>query len=194
MNSPARRSPRTFSLYLAPTALAVSLLAVAGAQHWAPQTVMTATIATPCSYGTQPNTERDQQELEREEGGEVRDEPACLPILGGESRAEMMAIDDSFTGQRGIAAPGVMTQIFAQRDALATPAAQTLVPGSAGVWKPYGKGPLISNDSRFPRVNGLGLVELAGRVDSLDYDPVNKRLFASVGTGGVWMSNDLATS
>lgn len=74
-------------------------------------------------------------------------------------------------------------------DALAASSAQ--VPGASGRWSPYGKGPLIANDERFDEVNGAGFVHLAGRIDSLAYDPVDKRLFASVGTGGIWTSIDL---
>ena len=59
------------------------------------------------------------------------------------------------------------------------------------VWQPYGQGPLISNDPRYPNVNGNGFVELAGRVDSLEYDPSSGRLFAVAGTGGLWMSENL---
>lgn len=64
------------------------------------------------------------------------------------------------------------------------------VPGATGAWEPYGKGPLRSDDERFGTSN-TGLVELSGRIDHLDYDPVGKRLFASLGTGGIWMSKDL---
>lgn len=65
------------------------------------------------------------------------------------------------------------------------------VAGSTGVWKSYSKGPLISNDSRYPSVSGDGQVDVGGRVDSLAYDPRGKRLFAIAGTGGVWMSRDV---
>ena len=74
-------------------------------------------------------------------------------------------------------------------DALAASSAQ--VPGASGRWSPYGKGPLIANDERYDSVNGAGFVHLAGRIDSLAYDPVDRRMFATVGTGGVWMSIDL---
>ncbi|MCI0415803.1 hypothetical protein L0222_23765 [bacterium] len=65
------------------------------------------------------------------------------------------------------------------------------VKDTAGVWEPYGRGPLISNDPAFGGVNGLGLVNLAGRIDSLFYDSVNNRLFAAQGTGGIWLSENL---
>ncbi|MFU8852291.1 hypothetical protein ACNAW0_15085 [Micromonospora sp. SL1-18] len=65
-----------------------------------------------------------------------------------------------------------------------------LVNGTSGTGAPYGVGPLIVNDPRYPQVNGLGLVHNAGRVDDFAYDPAGKRLFAAVGTGGIWSSTD----
>ena len=65
------------------------------------------------------------------------------------------------------------------------------VAGTAGTWAPYGKGPLKVNSPDYDRVNGLGLVDNMGRLDSLAYDPVAKRLFAAKGTGGIWQSDDL---
>ena len=43
-------------------------------------------------------------------------------------------------------------------------------------------------------MNGLGLVDNMGRLDSLAYDAVNKRLFAAKGTGGIWLSENLGDS
>ena len=64
------------------------------------------------------------------------------------------------------------------------------VKGTEGAWTQYGQGPLIVNDPAYGSVNNLGLVYNSARLDSLKYDPVNKRLFAAEGTGGVWMSTD----
>ena len=64
------------------------------------------------------------------------------------------------------------------------------VPGSEGTWRPVGHGPLIANGEDYNSVNGLGLANLMGRIDSLTYDQATKRLFASKGTGGVWLSTD----
>ncbi len=63
--------------------------------------------------------------------------------------------------------------------------------GTAGKWQPLGTGPLQSDSEDYPRVNGLGLVDMMGRIDSLVYEPVHGRLFAALGTGGVWLSEDL---
>ncbi len=67
------------------------------------------------------------------------------------------------------------------------------VPGTSGRAFQYGQGPLIVDDPRYG-VAGLGLVDNAGRVDDLEYDPASGRLFAAVGSGGVWMSDDLGDS
>jgi hypothetical protein len=68
------------------------------------------------------------------------------------------------------------------------------VGGTSGKWQLYGTGPLIVNDPDYSRVNGLGLVDNMGRLDSLAYDSVGKRLFAAKGTGGIWLSDNLGDS
>ena len=85
---------------------------------------------------------------------------------------------------------GAYGAAVAQRQAMAS----ATVPGGSGTAVQYGKGPLRVDDERFGSVNGLGLVKNSGRVDDLEYDAANKRLFAAVGTGGVWMSTDMAAS
>ena len=68
------------------------------------------------------------------------------------------------------------------------------VAGTSGTAAAYGKGPLIVDSPDYPEVNGLGLHKNSGRVDSYAYDPAGKRLFAAVGTGGIWRSDDLGGS
>ena len=68
------------------------------------------------------------------------------------------------------------------------------VVGTSGKWESYGKGPLQVDHPDYERVNGLGLVDNMGRLDSLAYDPVGKRLFAAKGTGGIWLSDNLGDS
>jgi hypothetical protein len=81
--------------------------------------------------------------------------------------------------------PGAYSGALAQRAAM-----PTSLSGTDGTWRPYGHGPLISNDPAYNSVNSLGLVHLQGRIDSLTYDAASKRLFAAKGTGGIWTSTD----
>lgn len=86
-------------------------------------------------------------------------------------------------------AQGAFSAAMAERDRMAKSGVK--VAGASGVWEPVGQGPLISNGPAYSSVNGLGLVNLAGRIDSLFYDAATNRLFASKGTGGIWLSEDL---
>lgn len=51
------------------------------------------------------------------------------------------------------------------------------IPKADGDWQEYGVGPLIAGNSFY-----------SARVDNFAYDPGKQRLFAAVGTGGIWMS------
>lgn len=62
----------------------------------------------------------------------------------------------------------------------------------AGKARLHGRGPLIVDDPAYPEVNGLGLTHDMGRIDSYAWDPAHDRLFAAVGNGGIWRSDDLA--
>jgi photosystem II stability/assembly factor-like uncharacterized protein len=68
-------------------------------------------------------------------------------------------------------------------------------PANRHRWTPYGKGPLQAQDAPYAGVNGLGLVELAGRITDFAYVPPTDKhfpdtVFASVAYGGVWKSTD----
>ena len=123
-------------------------------------------------------------------------QPMCLNNKHPETFSEISTMQSArssvATAPFKTVAPGAFEAAVAQRQAML--AAPAKVPGANGVWTPLGKTPLISNDPDYPEVNGNGLAELNGRIDSLDFDPVGKRLFASIGTGGVWMSTDYAGS
>lgn len=56
-----------------------------------------------------------------------------------------------------------------------------LIAKADGDWQEYGKGQLIAGNSFY-----------SARVDNFAYDPGKKRLFAAVGTGGIWMSTAVA--
>ena len=71
--------------------------------------------------------------------------------------------------------PALIDAALAQKAAM-QPLKATM-PKAGGDWLPYAKGQLIAGGSRY-----------AARVDNFAYDPEKKRLFAAVGTGGIWMS------
>lgn len=79
-----------------------------------------------------------------------------------------------------------------EREALIAQAAA--VRGADGEVEKYGVGPEITNDPRYPNTDGNGIVHSTGRIDDLEHDPTTGRLFAAIGTGGVWMSEDLGDS
>jgi len=118
----------------------------------------------------------------------------CRPIRAAkpESFAELSAMQRErnviSAGPQGYTPPGAVRAALVDKSRLTANAAS--VPGAQGAFAPLGTTPLIADDANAPEVNGLGLADQAGRVDSLTYDEVNNRLFAAPGTGGVWVSTD----
>jgi hypothetical protein len=114
---------------------------------------------------------------------------ACVSLKHPESFIELEIRGRQFDAVR--AAPNARPNAAAFASALDQRAAMPAsVVGSEGTARPLGHGPLINNDPAYNSVNGLGLVNVMGRIDSLAYDPSGRRLFAAKGTGGVWMSTD----
>jgi hypothetical protein len=115
----------------------------------------------------------------------------CLNAHHPESLIELIQRQEALETVRSApydtVAPGAFTNALSQSKTLPKASKTT---GTSGTWSIYGKGPLIVNDPRYSRVNGLGLVNNEGRVDSIKYDPVNNRMFIAKGTGGIWMSTD----
>ncbi|HEX6874913.1 MAG TPA: hypothetical protein VF165_04575 [Nocardioidaceae bacterium] len=116
----------------------------------------------------------------------------CVPSKRPESLKELLALFGARAIPRmapyGTYADGAAAAAAKQRAGMTAGG----VKGTDGTGALYGKGPLIVNDPRYPEVNGLGLVDNSGRVDSFAWDAQNKRLFAAVGNGGIWRSDDLA--
>ncbi len=109
-------------------------------------------------------------EPEREGGCAWRKHP--------EPADEIMAVHDMHYRRAGAVAPGALRSALAQRDAMSI--AKASIAGADGTWTPYGSGNL--------RAPGEGYDQLAARVDNFAYDAEHRRLFAAVGSGGVWMS------
>ncbi len=68
------------------------------------------------------------------------------------------------------------------------------VPGTHGKWHPVGQGPLIANDPTYSGTYGEGFGQLAGRISDYSYDAKHRVLYASVASGGVWMSKNSGAS
>jgi LPXTG-motif cell wall-anchored protein len=117
----------------------------------------------------------------------------CMNDKHPEAYSEIMRMNEErltkITAPLDQIRPGAHREALAQRQAVI--ATSSLVPDTSGKWVPYGTGLLLADNPDYG-VSGEGLNDLSGRIDSLDYDPVNKRLFASIGTGGIWASDDLA--
>lgn len=90
-----------------------------------------------------------------------------------EQEAEMPRQHPRLRG--ALPSPAQMEAALQQKQALATNRAS--VAKADGQWQTYAEGQLIAGNSRY-----------AARVDNFAYDPEKKRLFAAVGTGGIWMS------
>jgi hypothetical protein len=87
----------------------------------------------------------------------------------------------------GTTPPQALSMAIAQRDRLA---ARGSAAQDSKAWTRNGIGPLQAADAGYTGVNGLGLVELAGRVTDFAYDTRHRVVYASVATGGLFSSAD----
>jgi len=113
--------------------------------------------------------------------------PESLMELGELQQAKSEAIGD--------APPGLLRKAAEQKAALM--ARQKAVPNAAGSWNEYGQGPQIYKEEFSGSAGNDGIPTVMGRIDEYVYDEPNKRLFASVGNGGIWLTEavdgDLST-
>ena len=72
--------------------------------------------------------------------------------------------------------PTLIDAALAEKAALQSQ--KKVVPKADGDWQPYATGQLIAGPSFY-----------SARVDNFAYDPEKQRLFAAVGSGGIWMSS-----
>ena len=116
---------------------------------------------------------------------------SCPPEVELESGTKKLALYDARALRAP--APGQLRAAYEQKQALT--AAKDSVRGAGGRWSEHGQGPLISSGLAQTLGADLGVAvpdinlnRWAGRVDDFAYDPIGKRLFAAVSTGGIWMS------
>ena len=81
---------------------------------------------------------------------------------------------------------GLMRRASEQKNALL--AQQKAVANADGKWTEYGKGSQVYDATYEASSGNDGIYDVMGRVDDFAYDATNKRLFAAVGNGGIWMS------
>ncbi len=81
---------------------------------------------------------------------------------------------------------GLMRRAVEQKSALM--ARQKAVANADGQWVEYGKGSQIFDATYEESSGNDGIYDVMGRVDDFAYDANNRRLFAAVGNGGIWMS------
>jgi hypothetical protein len=129
---------------------------------------------------------------EGESDAEHADLKGCLALEHPESLDDIAGVN-AFRSVRQSApfadvAPGAYAAAVRRRDAIA--AQPNTLAGTGGTWKPAGTGPLVADDPRYGSVNGEGFADLNGRVTDFSYDANRNRVFASVGEGGVWESDD----
>ena len=191
------------------TRVATGILVVALAALMSPaafQTTGTSAAALDCPPGYRPfDEEREAEhqmklrtlpsEFEEVLEGLDSESPSSRLCISNKHPEEFSEIQTMLADQVSRAAapfdsvaPGAFRAAVQQRERMI--AAAPRVSGTGGAWRPVGVGPLISNEEGYDEVNGLGLAKLNGRIDSLDYDPVHDRLFALIGTGGLWVSGN----
>ncbi|WP_341250344.1 cell wall-binding repeat-containing protein [Euzebya pacifica] len=153
-----------------------------------------------CPPGTVPNTgveprivapdQRDQLPEEYRGPGEVAEFTTdCRPdrVESFDEIAARNAQQDAAMSAPFMApAEGAAWSAALQRQAMVDTG--VTVPGSDGTLVMHGEGPL--NFDEDPYDSGTGIVDSTGRIDDFFYDEVNNRLFAAIGTAGVWMSED----
>lgn len=88
------------------------------------------------------------------------------------------------------AADGAYASALGQKQALTAAGAVT-----GGGWRPVGSQPVRSDIASYPRVSGLGLNDISGRMEDLVADPANgSHLLGASAGGGLWETTDAAAT
>lgn len=186
------------ALVAAPLVGAAATATASAAAAPAPLTCPPGTVATTKTAGERAAERANADAAFREligslDAASAERATACRPVREPEPFTELSAMQAErnviSAGPLGVTPPGALRAAVAGRSTAA--AAAPTVPGASGRFTPLGKTPLIGDDPDAASVNGQGLADQAGRIDSYAYDPVNRRLFSAPGTGGVWVSTDV---
>jgi photosystem II stability/assembly factor-like uncharacterized protein len=128
-------------------------------------------------------------EQEREKAGAT---PECLPRKHPESKVELLAIQAESSRRAaspfGAVKPGAYRAALRQRGQIAQ--AGRTIPGAGGTWTPVGTTPLINDDPNYPEVSGVGFADVAGRISAFATDTAHNRVYAAIGEGGVYRTED----
>ena len=123
-------------------------------------------------------------------------QPECLSVKHPEGKGELMRVQSELnrrnTSPLDRVRPGA--QRAALRQARQLSAGGPTLPGGGGTWEPVGTTPLMQDDPQYGSVAGGGYGDVSGRISNFAADPVRGRVFATVGEGGVWLSEDNAKS
>ena len=91
----------------------------------------------------------------------------------------------------GVETPRQLSAGVRQKARLAQANTRSPIPGTGGRWTPYGKGPLIFDDPKYPAANGDGFGKVNGRINEFAFNTETRTLYAAVAQGGVWRSTDM---
>lgn len=140
--------------------------------------------------GEESEAEREAEEREGNERSSKRGYCLRDGVRRPEPLADLAKVNTTSAQRLGLDSPTALATALQQKERLAND--NTTVPGTAGSWTPFGKGPVIFDDPDHP--DNFGLRRGAGRITDFAYDPQGKRLFSAVASGGVWMTTDLGKS
>ncbi len=124
-------------------------------------------------------------------GEEGEEFPPCVPRKRPEGLREMMVAkgiaESRDSAPYAAVHPRANARAVEQRKAIA--AQSGTLPGSAGTWSPLGKGPLLAGEEGYVN-SAFGFRKLNGRITDFA-SAGGQRLFAAVGSGGLWETTDL---
>ncbi|MEA2461493.1 MAG: hypothetical protein QOH90_1670, partial [Actinomycetota bacterium] len=122
----------------------------------------------------------------------------CVNNKHPESFGELALANSQLSARQsapyGAVRAGALLHALRQRRAVERSSSAQRISGSAGSWRPLGKGPLNSGVEGYGETSGLGLRELGGRISDFAINPKTNVVFAAVANGGVWRSKNFGTS